>query len=92
MKDVDPLDDMLPSMKRHSWNHGIQMFPSTQPGQSIREDFGLDRSTMSGDSNMERGPYNNVNGGVDYLGHSVKGAKAVQGKEKNGTKSELSEF
>lgn len=69
-------------------NHGRETF-SGWLGQKGQMDYGLDRSTMAGTKDSERG--RDPEGDCYSLDHALTGAKAVQGgdRERGGHKSTI---
>jgi hypothetical protein len=63
------------------YNHGT-VTERASNGQTVIEAYGLDRSTMVGPADCERGF--EPAGGFDDLSHSIKGAKSVQGTDRGG--------
>ena len=76
-------DDKNPAMKVGSWNSGRET-TKAQFGQTVYEDFPLDRSTDGGSREMERN--GNLTGSPTDLSHSLRGVSAVQEGEKGGHK------
>lgn len=60
-------------------NHG-RVTSKAHMGQTVVEDYGLDRSTMVGRAEAERGP--EPEGDCYDLSHSITGARAVQQGDK----------
>ena len=82
----DMHDDRIPDMKERSWNHGREKF-SADFSQEIQMDYGLDRSSLSGKTDIERGPM--LNGSTTDLSHSLSGGSAQQAEDKRGKKDDI---
>ena len=68
-------------------NHGRET-SAAHFGQTVIEDYGLDRSTMAGNAADERG--DKIDGSFDDLSHSIEGVRATQGPDKLGRKDTTS--
>ena len=85
-------DDRTPALrdttgKDGEHNHGRET-SAAHFGQTVIEDYGLDRSTMAGDAGDERGE--KIDGSFDDLSHSIEGVRATQGSDKRGRKDTTS--